>query len=416
MLLKFSVENFRSIKDKATLSMVATEDKSNDVNIIYDTPNKIDVLPCAEIYGANGSGKSSILKAMKEMISLMLEDFSDKNLPASPHCKRMGEPTTLECFITNGIDIFQYNISFTKESLLSERLVCYDLNNHETELFFSDGEKITFSTDIVFCTELVTWKTKESVLSQIHSLREKQDNDLAERNFDKLLPVFSFAEEFFFTNDISNFSFRYECPDEYRRIFKAININGMKPEYIEKLNFLFKNSDNTPLVYWLNECGIPAKGFGFLGENVPAILYDGGVIVPISDESEGTIFVIKLFEILSLLESEFSGILCIDEIESHMHPMLVKKIVEGFQKYSTLFKTTSQLIFSTHNAELLDLSLVRKDQIWFTEIHSNERATELYSLAEFKDVDQSTDIHTWYLEGCYGGIPKFEDVKNGNIR
>ena len=96
-------------------------------------------------------------------------------------------------------------------------------------------------------------------------------------------------------------------------------------------------------------------------------------------------------------------VLICDELESSLHESLVYGLVKLF--INTDAEKFSQLVFTTHETGLLNLDLFRRDQIWFTELKKNERSTDLYSLAEIKNVRKEENFGKGYIAGKYGAIP-----------
>jgi len=122
--------------------------------------------------------------------------------------------------------------------------------------------------------------------------------------------------------------------------------------------------------------------------------------LPLREESDGSQRLLNLLPDFYRVAME-GGVFVVDELERSMHPMLARKFIEFFLK--TVRRTTSQLIFTTHESTLLDLDLMRRDGIWFAE-KDDEGATHLYSLADFK-VRKDLRIEKGYLEGRFGAIP-----------
>ncbi|MBW8383101.1 MAG: ATP-binding protein, partial [Youngiibacter sp.] len=125
-------------------------------------------------------------------------------------------------------------------------------------------------------------------------------------------------------------------------------------------------------------------------------------VLDIQEESDG---VKKLFEILCPLIDIIINdkVLFWDELESSLHPCIVKEILRFF-KFG-ISNSKSQLIFTTHDINLLDLSFFRRDQIWFTELDKSNRSSDLYSLNELKNVRKDENIQKGYISGKYGAIP-----------
>ena len=125
-----------------------------------------------------------------------------------------------------------------------------------------------------------------------------------------------------------------------------------------------------------------------------------------NEESDGSLRLLDFIPMLIDLRLNESVYL-IDEIDRSMHPMLSQKILEYyFNKLSS--DRDNQLIFSTHESNLLNLELIRADEVWFVE-KDREGVSHLYSLAEFKPRE---DIRKGYLQGRYGAIPFFASIKN----
>ena len=136
-------------------------------------------------------------------------------------------------------------------------------------------------------------------------------------------------------------------------------------------------------------------------EIVAKLVYDKFETDLLTEESTG---IKKLFEIICpIIEIINTGkILVFDEIENGLHEAVVYEIIKLF-KYARKDQF-AQLIFSTHDTSLLDTDLFRRDQVWFTQLNK-ERATDLYSLVEIKNVRKSENLEKGYVSGKYGAIP-----------
>ena len=126
-----------------------------------------------------------------------------------------------------------------------------------------------------------------------------------------------------------------------------------------------------------------------------------------ADESSGTKVLFALSPFLKIA-FESTKIIIVDELEKSMHPALVKFIIKLFNN-KKINKANSQLIFTTHATNLLDLDLFRRDQIWFTEKNSNTGASDLYPLDSFP-VRKDENIEKGYINGRYGAIPFIKDI------
>ena len=132
--------------------------------------------------------------------------------------------------------------------------------------------------------------------------------------------------------------------------------------------------------------------------------------IELSDESDGTR---RLMSYAPAIESVLNkgGLLLVDELEKELHPVLVNFIISKFQSSQSNPKG-AQIIFTTHNTDLMNLELLRKDQIYLVDKKRSEGASELYSISDF-NTKTSDNIHKGYLMGKYGAIPdvELEEVK-----
>ena len=132
---------------------------------------------------------------------------------------------------------------------------------------------------------------------------------------------------------------------------------------------------------------------------------DSTVLIPLEQESEGTI---KIFNILPniLYNLENGGVMCIDELDVQLHPLLFRKIVLMYQD-KKINKKNAQLIFTTHSTFLLNSETLRRDEIYLVE-KNKQGKSNLYSLSEFKNLRVDADYEKKYLTGQFGAIP-FQD-------
>lgn len=132
------------------------------------------------------------------------------------------------------------------------------------------------------------------------------------------------------------------------------------------------------------------------------VIYDGFEIDLMQEESTG---VKKLFSLFCpLLDIIMNGkVLLCDELEAGLHESLVFELVRLFMEWES--DNFPQIFFTTHETGLLNMDLFRRDQIWFTEMRLEDRSTELYSLAEIKNIRKDENFGKGYISGKYGGIP-----------
>ena len=131
-------------------------------------------------------------------------------------------------------------------------------------------------------------------------------------------------------------------------------------------------------------------------------------LLPMIDESYGTS---QYFRYLTLFTPAFlnGGIFVIDEFDENLHPMMLAKLVEMFNN-PNINIAGAQLIFTTHNTSILKSNILKRDEIWFVE-KNEEGCSEVYPLTEFKAIREGFNYEKGYLEGRFGAIPYFGDIK-----
>ena len=399
MLLQFKCENHRSIKDEVVFSMVATSDTTHANSLINFNDNKY--LRCAEIYGANGSGKTSLLDGIAKMTAIILN--SNNHQPGdliirAPHkLSNKEEPTKFSIIFEKSGIKYSYGFSYTENGIHKEFLF-YWPGQKKAKIFERVNNDFSFGDSFSRQGENCRGRLKINQLLLSVGAKETDIKEISD--------VF-----LFFKNDLIVY------PGEPNNWFdfsieKLQNDKEMKQKFI---NFMHLIDSDLVDVYpkferrILTEKELPPGLPQFLIAqilNTPSSVIDlkldyGKFIIDINEESKGTQ---KLFRFLCpIIDILSSGkIFICDEIETHLHPSIVQKIVNEF-----LLNTSqkSQIVFTTHDTDLLDLDMIRRDQIWFTELKPESRSTDLYSLAELKNVRKDENIRKGYISGKYGAIP-----------
>ena len=396
MLVNFTFKNFRSFRDEMTLSMEAASIQELSEAVVKSCDEEL--LPVAVMYGANSSGKSNVLKALKAMRDVLLNSVKlnpkDK-LDAEPFCLDLTsaeEPTSFEIQFTLNGSKFRYGFDYTANEILAEWLYEKRVGEREFELFLRSGNEFKIS------------KTRFA------EGNGKQDATPSNRLFVSLVAQLN--------GKLSQSILDWFSSIEY--------ISGMDgKEYAGKtLEMLFLNQQGATEIKQLftetnlgfNELDIELDDSVAMKMKAESVhnLYDAdGTMVGVRTfstdkmESEGTK---KMIEIAGpLVNAILSGkILVVDELDAKLHPFLTRKIIGLFMDRE-INRNGAQLIFATHDTNLLNLQYLRRDQIWFTEKDKTD-STELYSLVEFRDdagnkVRNDRNIEKDYINGRYGAIP-----------
>lgn len=391
MILEFYVSNYLSIKDGLKISFVATSLKdslseSNDMIALSDTG--LMLLRSAVIYGANASGKSNVLKAMAFYRHFITDSF--KNSQAGEaidvenfrlNATSIYEPTTMEATFIVGDFIYRYGFEVDSKVVRSEWL--YQRTNKkrakEIEIFYRTEEETSVHQ-------------KSPLLLELVNKRMVRDNALllsaaAQFNEPKAVNILQWM------NDI-RVIFGNEEEKLWNQAIKSLDDENLR---LRITNFAkYADLGIESIVKIDNRIVSNHRQFDDEGRKISDVAFSFS-----GNESEGTIKYFSLsYPIIDTLDN--GKLLIIDELDSKLHPLLVRKIISLFNSAKTNPKG-AQLLFTTHDTFLLSAGMFRRDQIWFTQKDSFG-ATEAYSLVEYK-VRSNTLFERDYLLGKYGATP-----------
>lgn len=402
MLLEFSCSNHKSVRSEVLFSTLAGKDNTHE-DRVYNVDG-IRVLKSAVIYGANGSGKSNIIDAITFVKNLVMNSVSHQpgqGIRQLPH-KLEGfekESSYKIQFVTKGI---RYVFGFSlKNMLVSDEYLYYFPNNRQTKIFEREGD--TFSAGSYFrgsftaCKDVL--KPNRLLLSCAANFSSVQEVIDAFSFFKDDLVIYGPGNQ----DNWMNYSL-YQMnsnPKIKAAVIAFLTELGTGIKDIQ-VSIDHKKLDSAELPPFLSD---DFKAF-LLQNSVDAISakvkYESFETDLIREESTG---IKKLFAILCpLIDIIVNGkALVCDELESSFHESLVYGLVKLFMDTDT--EKNAQLIFTTHETGLLNLDLFRRDQIWFTELSEKERSTDLYSLAEIRNVRKEENFGKGYIAGKYGAIP-----------
>ena len=386
MLVQFRVKNYRSLKDEVVLSLFSSTDKEHAEDLI-DIGGKKRLVPVAAIYGANSSGKSNILMALNTMQDMITgasaQLLKEKKLPYDPFLfdlvTKGNNPTEFDIvYHYNGIK-YAYSFSYNAKQVLSETLYHWP-NGREAMIFSREKDVFEFRENINEQT-ILAGRTPANKLYLVSS---------NEWNAPQTEPAYKWFAEKLLPYD------EHDTPDITSKLFTEDTGKPFRSHILDEL----KTAD------------LGIQGIGFEGDSNNLRIHlihksegdDSHKIrsLPLEQESKGTQrFFARIGPWIYALEK--GGILFVDEIEASLHPMLTRRLVEIVQNPS-INTSHAQLIFTTHDVMLLDLSLLRRDQIWFTDKNPKSLATELFSMWDFS-VRKGENIRKGYLQGRYGAIP-----------
>ncbi len=393
MLVNFSFKNFRSFRNEMTLSMEATSIQELSDSVVAS--NGVELLPVAVLYGANSSGKSNVLKALKAMRDVLLTSVKlnpKERLDAEPFSldlTSMDEPTSFEIQFTLNGSKFRYGFDYTSESIMAEWLYEKRQGEREFELFLRSGNEFKISK-----TRFAEGIGKQEATPPNRlfvSLVAQLNGKVAQ----SILDWFSNIEY------MSGMDGKGYAGKTLRTIFYH---KAGKDDIVNLLHQTNLGFDSIQVS--MKEDSVDSKTVHNIFDNEGNVV--GQKEFPTDKmESEGTK---KMIEIAGPIVDaiRLGQTLIVDELDAKLHPFLTRKIISMFMDKG-FNKKGAQLIFATHDTNLLNIQYLRRDQIWFTEKDKTD-STELYSLVEFRDeagnkVRNDRNIEKDYINGRYGAIP-----------
>lgn len=402
MLLEFACSNHKSIQGEVLFSALAGKD-----NTFEEKTKEISggrVLKSAIIYGANGAGKSNLIDAIafvKNLVTNSINHQPGQGIRQIPH-KLDGFERASTYRIQFIAQDVRYVFGFSlRNMLVSDEYLYYFPNNRQTKIYERSGE--TFSAGNKFrgkfntCKDVL--KPNRLLLSCAANFSAVKEISDAYSFFNDELVVYDPANQVNWMN--YSLCQMNENPKMKSAVLNFLSELGTGIKDIQ-VKIDEKKLDSSELPPFLSD---EFKAM-LLQNNVNAItarvVYDRFDVDLMQEESTG---IQKLFGILCpIIDIMTNGkVLICDELESSLHESLVFGLVKLFM--STQTDKFAQMIFTTHETGLLNLDLFRRDQIWFAEMRKDDRSTDLYSLAEIKNVRKEDNFGRGYISGKYGAIP-----------
>lgn len=431
MLIEFSVENYRSIRDKATLSMVAARKDMLQQNVHWQAQGTdFDLLKSVGVFGANASGKSNLLNAMHFMASFVRESYRQDPegvsgiAPYRLDKKFESDSTSFEAVILVKGVRFVYGFSIAASRVEREWLstspkgqqrVLFDRNASPAD----DDPSFYFGPSWTGARNQLEKMVRPDAL--LLSVAAAFNHDLASQVYDwfsnrlrrvSWFPTHGSERQFTCLTTRKSKEIKERCLKFWKQADPAIQDFRVREipmqESIDwrKLPKKVRHDLASMLPSPANMLDVKALRHG-VNEHGDSI----DVEFDFDDESDGTQ---KFFALAGPWNYVLDNgcVLIVDELDARLHPWLTIWLIQLFHNETTN-PSGAQLVFSTHNESIMDRRilgkpLLRRDQIWFTEKDSNG-ATSLYSLWDFKKPPRTDEnIRLGYLAGKYGAIPLIE--------
>lgn len=408
MLVDFSVRNYKSIRDKQLLSLVATKDDAHSKTHLVQTDLKTipNLLKSTVIYGANASGKTNLIRAFEFMRNVVAESAGLQQgqklnfQPFKLDKETINQPSEFEItFLDNAIR-YQYGFALTAERITEEWLLVYKKAKPQewfTRNYNEKNKQDTYKLGPHLKGNKKLWidSTRQNALFL---------STAVQLNSEQLLPVYTWI--------VNNISFyNAGASPFFKHSVEMLQKENGKNEIIDFL--ISADTSITDIDVVSKKAAVfSLKSVGksdFYSEEeiqIPVFKHEtklGSAMLQFDEESMGTQRLFCLAApVLEILKN--GKVLIADELDSSLHTLLVRRLVSIF--HSPTFNTKgAQLIFSTHDTGLLDTDIFRRDQIWFVE-KDYDQATKIYPLSDFSP-RKNEALEKGYLSGRYGALPFF---------
>ena len=404
MLLEFAIQNFKSYKDLQVFSMEASKEKENDENVVRVVKTKGDyrVVKTKAIYGANASGKSNLIRGLVSMWQIIKYNLIDKEVfqkfisPYRQDENLRNQPSYFQIIFTEDGNKYRYGFEVDQEKVHREWL--YQKKEKEVVLFEREGQKITelnessFHEGKIIKKGIKMFTEKTLIVSILDQLSSEVSTKIVSNITNKIIitPTFIDRTGYLFNRVINQFEKDKDFKNWTLKLLKEIDSSISDIKIEEKILLNGQMHKSPVVVRYTNN-------------------YDEHLLFSMAwEEASGTQ---KIFEYSKVIYLSIKGgkTFIIDEMDALLHPKLTRKIIDLFQ--SPEAHPEAQLIFATHDTNLMDSELLRRDQITFVE-KSNEGFSEIYDLSDINDVRANDLFEKNYLKGNYGALPILNNFEN----
>ncbi len=413
MILEITLTNFFSINEKITLDLQAANIQTKEARALADNTFAVGnerLLKTVAIYGANASGKSNIIKAVKAAVDMILDShnynegdsfgfkpfkFGEKDAPSEFYIR----------FIIDGIE-HEYSFSCTRDEIITESLYYYPKGRRA--LIFSRDERISggkkekyeFTNVIRRPMDVASNTSRKTLFISRASQMDREKAKEVYRWFNEQL-VFSIKD-----NPKYDIGTRLSKTDLNKYIHISFSttfrINDISDYYNTLLNNnreylldVLKAADSDIVEFTYKDGELTT----FHRRN-PALPFDFN-----TEESEGTKILFKIMlTVMDVVRN--NKVMFLDEVETSLHTRLVEYLISLFHS-----SKSAQLVFTTHNTHLLDMTRFRKDQIFFVN-KRDDGSSDLYSLFDYKDFREKMDLEKAYLQGRFDAVPYINEFEN----
>lgn len=440
MLIRVVATNFRSFGQETEFNMLPSQNVRRFDWHVHNRAKGANVLRTAVVYGANGAGKSCLVKAIGRLQEMVMNGsvppsyFRDATKFNDPE-----NPVSLEVEFGTNENQYSYGVSYRGNTCVEEWLystikltpVCIferklEEKTGRTRINMKAGKRDEAKSKLlVSLLETNLLKSNELMLSKHEVIKNKHITDAYNWIVNNLAVIYPETHSTsIFDERYSDKTFKAQSEKLMAALDLGINALNLQDEDIESfksritewpeliqdidriIKQLSKHPDDNQAVFidsGLFTVSIRRKDDKFYARRVQARhevkdkLYD----FELKEESDGTQRVFDFIPMVHNVKKEEAYTFVIDEIDRSLHPSLVKALIKMIVTDRDM---KGQLIFTTHDSGLLDGKIFRNDEIWFAEKDQEMQNTHLYSLDEFKP-RADLDLEKGYLNGRFGAIP-----------
>ena len=437
MIIRFSVENWKSFRNKTTFSMIASRERQHGERVPNVKKYQMKILPISAIYGGNASGKSNFFDALQFVQQLVVNGtLPDRSIPVETFKldpKSLVQPTRFEFELLINEEIYAFSFAVTKNSVLEEKLVQI-FTNSETVLYERKNSKIEFHKSLskIDFLKFAFQGTRENQLFLTNAVFQ---------NVESFQPIYNwFRDNLKLVGPNSKYGHFDLFHDEknpqnitmnemLQKLDTGIARIGGEEIPIESISQATKLQLQEELQEGRSKIIASEQNTGrFLVSRTNGNLivkklityhstaYGSEVKFEFNQESDGTKRVIDLLPaFLEISAPNSKTAYVIDELDRSLHTLLTKRMLETYLS-SCSNESRSQLLFTTHDVHLMDQEIFRRDEMWVAE-RDNHGGSSLLSFSEYKDVRYDKDIRKSYLQGRLGGIPHFlhNEIKKNTL-
>jgi len=438
MIVRLILSNFLSFDNETEFNMLAGSNKTHKHHV-YSFSEKLNLLKYASIYGANGAGKSNLIKGIEFLRDLIVDGELTSSCDSQKfklNDENRKKPIKFELELEVNNQILIYGISLngliveeewlyesginSDHKLIFERQSTKDSNTIKLAPKYRKSKHQKVLADVI---EKNILKSNELLVGKYKELDIEEIRDFV-KSVSKIIVIFPNSKfgalPSFLSGDHNAKKFANELLNTFDTgvdeiCTQSIDINkyfGKDDEELKNDILSSMEPDHDLLISYLgkpllithddeNKIIVKKAVTKHLTSDNETILFD------IEDESQGTQRLLDFIPAFHMLYQK-GTVFFIDEIDQSIHPALLKKLLEKILNNTDLI---GQLIFTTHESNLLDLKLFRQDEIWFAEKDPVSKSSQIYSLNDFKP-RYDLDIRKGYLQGRFGGIPFLGHLSN----